>query len=120
MDIRGATRKGREFEHHACGRPMDISRGAVAFPCSEMEGGRLIDEEPANEAIAIVDNPAAASVAADGEAGRRRGRCGRQAAALLCVCHCNDSSVLMVQREMRLKVICTSQAKAIAAARQVS
>jgi hypothetical protein len=36
-----------------------------------MEGGRLIDEEPANEAIAIVDNPAAASVAADGEAGGR-------------------------------------------------
>lgn len=59
MDMRRAACKGHKFEHDPRSRPVDIGQAAVAFRGGKVEGGRLIDEAPADQALAIVDDPAA-------------------------------------------------------------
>jgi hypothetical protein len=60
----------RGVGHDAIGA-ADIGRIVIAFSRSKMKGGSLIDEEAADQSVAVGDDPLPAPVSANREAGRR-------------------------------------------------
>jgi hypothetical protein len=61
----------------------------VALFGREVQGGRFVAKQAAYEPLTVLDDPAAATVAADDEAGRSRRKraVSRAALDMLCVCH---------------------------------
>ena len=71
MQVRGNRCRAIEIECDAFGRAADVGRIAVAFLGGEVKGRCFIGKQAANQALPVLYDPSAMSVAADDEAGRR-------------------------------------------------
>jgi hypothetical protein len=60
-----------QFDRHALFGPADIGRIMIAFFGGEMQGGGLVDEEAADQPVAVGYDPLSTPVPADGKAGGR-------------------------------------------------